>query len=175
MNSFSCEFLLLIASCLSSQKPTNKTRDTYELGLSSLEGQLQNLILVAPDFGCSLCRWKSNYTRVIHTVIRSSHCRAGRQLQLNNGVEQAYNKGVIFLLGCEWPRAARRSPRALYSLSTSYKLVFLLSSTDAVILHGDMGIIMCPEDAHMVAMSNKSDTKDELSSEPAAVCQKSRG
>jgi hypothetical protein len=38
-----------------------------------------------------------------------------------------------------------------------------------------MGIIMCPEEADMVAISNKSDTKDELSSEPAAVCQKSRG
>jgi len=59
-----------------------------------------------------------------------------------------------------------------YSLSTSSKLVFLLSSTDAVILHSDMGIVMCPEEAEMVAMSN---TKDELSSEPAAVCQKSRG
>jgi hypothetical protein len=118
MNSFSCEFLLWITSCLSSQKPTNKTRDTYELGLSSLEGQLLNLILVVPDFGCSLCRWKSNYTRVVHTVIRSSHCRAvrfsgARQLQLNNRVAEAHDKGVIFLLGREWPRAARRSPTAL--------------------------------------------------------------
>jgi hypothetical protein len=38
-----------------------------------------------------------------------------------------------------------------------------------------MGIIMCPEEADMVAMRNKSDTKDELSAEPAAVCQKSGG